>query len=654
MSHKYEMTVNLHVITHLGLNLYSNTSAVISEAVANAWDADSTQVEITVDNDLIVISDNGCGMTVADINEKYLAVGYQKRANCALSPKFNRLVMGRKGIGKLSLFSIAREITVYSIKDGEKNALRISTDILLEAIKSNEYYYPEELDPSCIDFDHDGTKIILRNLKKRTVGLSKHLKQRIARRFSVIDGAQHFSVSINGEAITPVDRNYLTKAQCLWVIPPREQDQAQEYLERIVAQCDREKIKKTRELQPLDVEYPFTGWLATVSKPSELSDDENINRIVIIVRGKMAKENVLPELSSTAIYTKYLMGEIYADFLDKDDSEDIATSNRQDFFEDDDRYKSLIESLNRYLQDVRSDWEEFRSSEGVQNACKYKVVKSWYDGLRGSEKRSAEKLFGKINQLTVSEEERHTLFKHGIIAFESCKLRRELDTLNEIKVEDIDGFLQAAGHLDSIEASMYYEIVTERLAVIEHMRNVTSDGSLEKIIQEHLGKNLWLFDPSWDRGTEIPQVEITIKKYFDGVYNGFTKEEKDSRFDIAFKKVSNKHIVIELKKGDRSLSRDELYKQVSKYADAMEKAMNTTCPDDEYEIIVLLGKTIANMDVSSESYKMFISSIKPYHCRIMYYNELLANAEIMYRDFLEKNKEASSLGELIKRIDEKE
>ena len=38
----------------------------------------------------------------------------------------------------------------------------------------------------------------------------------------------------------------------------------------------------------------------------------------------------------------------------------------------------------------------------------------------------------------------------------------------------------------------------------------------------------------------------------------------------------------------------------------------------------------------------------------MYYNELLANAEIMYRDFLEKNKEASSLGELIKRIDEKE
>lgn len=31
--HKYEMTISLQIVEHLGLNLYSNTSAVISEAV---------------------------------------------------------------------------------------------------------------------------------------------------------------------------------------------------------------------------------------------------------------------------------------------------------------------------------------------------------------------------------------------------------------------------------------------------------------------------------------------------------------------------------------------------------------------------------------------------------------------------------------------
>ena len=60
--HKYEMTISLQIVEHLGLNLYSNTSAVISEAVANAWDADAKTVEITLEKDCITIKDDGCGM----------------------------------------------------------------------------------------------------------------------------------------------------------------------------------------------------------------------------------------------------------------------------------------------------------------------------------------------------------------------------------------------------------------------------------------------------------------------------------------------------------------------------------------------------------------------------------------------------------------
>ena len=38
MSDKYRMTVDLNVLDHLGINLYSNIAAVLTEAVANAWD----------------------------------------------------------------------------------------------------------------------------------------------------------------------------------------------------------------------------------------------------------------------------------------------------------------------------------------------------------------------------------------------------------------------------------------------------------------------------------------------------------------------------------------------------------------------------------------------------------------------------------------
>lgn len=74
------MRLDLNILNHLGLNLYSNTPAVLSEVIANSWDADASVVEITCnqEDDLITIVDNGNGMDLNDINDKFLCVGYRK------------------------------------------------------------------------------------------------------------------------------------------------------------------------------------------------------------------------------------------------------------------------------------------------------------------------------------------------------------------------------------------------------------------------------------------------------------------------------------------------------------------------------------------------------------------------------------------------
>jgi len=38
-SQDYTLTLDLNVLNHLGINLYSNVPAVLSEVVANSWDA---------------------------------------------------------------------------------------------------------------------------------------------------------------------------------------------------------------------------------------------------------------------------------------------------------------------------------------------------------------------------------------------------------------------------------------------------------------------------------------------------------------------------------------------------------------------------------------------------------------------------------------
>ena len=651
---KYQMSINLQVLNHLGLNLYSNTSAVLSEVVANAWDADATEVQIEISGDNIAIKDNGNGMNLEDINSKYLTVGYQKRAESSVSPKLKRSVMGRKGIGKLSLFSIANIVKVYSQKDGQKNGFEIDTNALKEAIKSNESYYPLELSTEGISFEENGTLIELSDLKKkRTASLATYLKQRLARRFAVIGEKNNFKVYINKTEISIADRNYLPKAQCVWMYLPEEKPE--DYEADLLSQTkeDKLKLKKVRpsKVRIGDAEYFVSGWIATCSEPNELNDDENLNRIVIMVRGKMAKEDIFSEIGTTALYSKYIFGEIRADFLDLDEEADITTSSRQDFFEDDERYVALKNFIQKELSTIRGDWEDIRSSRGVEEACKYVIVNDWYNDLKGDDKVAAKKLFGKINQLTVEKEEKRTLFQHGVLAFESFKLKNELSQLEKISAENIVAFIEVAGRLDNIEANMYYQIVQERLAVIKKMKEVVSDGSLEKVVQEHLSKNLWLLDPSWDRGTEVPVVEQAFKTQFKIIDAGLTQEEMDARLDIRYKKASNKHLIIELKRGNRVVKTDELFAQVRKYFTATTKIMESYDMEEPFEIIVLLGEHLDGRNFNQREYEATKRSLKEYNCRIMYYDELLKNAENLYSDFLEKNKSLSTLSDLINELD---
>lgn len=652
--HKFKMSINLQVLNHLGLNLYSNTSAVLSEVVANAWDADATIVDISINDEVITITDNGVGMDISDINNKYLTVGYQKRAESGLSPIYNRPVMGRKGIGKLSLFSIANIVKVYSRKDGVINGFKIDTEPLKKAISENKDYFPEELSVDTISLKENGTIIVLNELKKkRTASLSTHLRQRLARRFAIIGEKNNFKVRLNESDISISDRNYLSKAQCLWMYLPKEN--SEEFKNDILSQTNDEKIK-LKKVHPSEItirenKYCITGWIATCTEPNELNDDENLNRIVIMVRGKMAKEDIFSEIGTTALYSKYIFGELSADFLDLDNEIDITTSSRQDFFEDDERYIALKEFIKSELSTIRSDWESARSNAGVEEACKYQVIQEWFNELQGDNKESAKKLFGKINQLTIDKDEKKELFKHGILAFESFKLKNELSQLEQISAENVADFIKVAGRLDNIEATMYYQIVKERLAVIKKMKEVVSDGSLEKVIQDHLSKNLWLLDPSWDRGTEAPTVEETFKKQFETIDAELSLEEKDARLDICYKKASNKHLIIELKKGDRLVKSSDLYKQVKKYFSAITKILNNLEEEESFEFIVLLGKPLDGDTYHSKMYEATIESLKPLNCRIIYYDELLRNAENLYSDFLEENQALSTVNNIISELE---
>lgn len=160
----YSMTVDLNVLDHLGINLYSNIAAVLTEAVANAWDADARHVRIDLDkgHGVITIEDDGHGMSIEDVNDKYLHIGYRRRTGGTDTTPKGRPVMGRKGLGKLSLFSIADIIEVRSAKGKKAHGLRMVVSDIRKAVSANKMSYaPVVLPPNEVNITR-GTSIVLK------------------------------------------------------------------------------------------------------------------------------------------------------------------------------------------------------------------------------------------------------------------------------------------------------------------------------------------------------------------------------------------------------------------------------------------------------------------------------------------------------------
>lgn len=649
---KYTMSLSLNVLNHLGINLYSNIPAVLSEIVANSWDADAENVIISISNNEIVIEDDGCGMTTSDINEHFLKVGYQKRESQQKSTKHDRPFMGRKGIGKLSMFSIAKEIDVISAKSNDSgtleiSALRMNIDKIADVISSGSgEYHPEEISEGNID--KEGTKIILKKLKKNISSLTpEYIRKRIARRFGIVGKEYCFSVIVNDEAVSLADRDYFNKLNYIWYYG-QESEKYANYAQKATSKNLRDNVLKYN-----DKEYNVTGWIGTVESSGDLKDGEdNLNKITILVRGKVGQEDILADYSEGGLYSKYLIGEINADYFDSDELDDMATSSRQEYKRDDERYIALKEFIKNELKSIQSKWTDLRNESGERKALELMpIITSWVDSLKGDNKTYAKKMFGKINQIEADDNKKREILKYSVLAFEKLRYANKLTNIDNINIETLESIKDVFLGLDELEATMYYQIIKERIEIIRKFQQITDDNMREKVIQNYLFNHLWLLDPSWERVEGTEYMEKTVLKALNLEFDNLSEEEKKARLDIGYKQTVGKHVIVELKKSDRVVKTGELTQQIMKYNEALKKVLNSSGKSNEpFEIICVLGKPIDN-DGTPEHFNVVAESLKAWNARIVYYTELIENAFKAYSAYLNENKDAQPLIEMFQQLE---
>lgn len=664
---EYKMSISLNVLNHLGLNLYSNTPAVIAEVIANAWDADATEVKVDFDiqQKTITVTDNGHGMDLNDINDKYLHVGYQKRDRKVSNFRTpgNRKPMGRKGIGKLSLFSIANKIFVYTRKKGGKDeSFLMDSKKIKEAIQNEDPSSTGEYEPEQIEFDADiemqGTviKITEMNKMRLTKASISGLKKRIARRFGIINDPLGFRILVNGDEVSFSDRDYFHKARFLFQYG--EHDYAQ-YCQNLDIDNDTKKkmcferpCRFDREGNATEAgEYEVNGWIGVARHSHDLEEGEgdNLNKITIVVRGKVAQEDILNELRMGSIISKYIYGEIYADFLDEDDEDDIATSSRQRLFEDDPRYIATKKFIDNEMRQIRTATDKLKDKKGLEVAISSNpFIEKWYDGLRPrSLQEPASKIFAVIDQAGVDEKHKNELYANGILAFETLKMNYALEKLETIDASNLDEFLSYLSDVDAIEAAHYHEIVQERLDVIKQFRDKVAVNEKEKVLQEYIFDHLWLLDPAWERATRYANMEERLQ----AVISRVPEKGKTVRLDIRYRRVAAAHVIIELKRASRALDKTEIESQIRRYIDALENELKKDSKESQYPIesICIVGRLPRGW-ANPDTRKKDEDSLRVYSIKIITYDELIDNAFSAYSKFIEASESVTKLRTLLDNI----
>src|ERR1019366_9586633 len=108
------------IIADISSGVYRSPAAAIKELVANAYDADATRVTISTDPPHLrsfTITEDGSGMTISDFLDVMAHIGgCRKRSHGDLSPLFHRKLIGRIGIGLLSVAQLGTRFYLSSKK----------------------------------------------------------------------------------------------------------------------------------------------------------------------------------------------------------------------------------------------------------------------------------------------------------------------------------------------------------------------------------------------------------------------------------------------------------------------------------------------------------------------------------------------------------
>lgn len=600
-------------IEHLGIQMYSTLPPVIAELVSNAYDADAKNVEVHLNDNKeksIQVIDTGHGMTFEDINTKFLKIGRnrrkddQKHLTVQKTESGNRFAIGKKGLGKLSFFGIAKTVKVETIRNHKKNVFRLEWD---KIINSEEAYKPDILIKDSDTNEPEGTIITLTDIQRKSGFDPENIAYNLAKTFNIFN-ENDFETKIfhNGtnECIVKNEmkfKNIITEFE--WSFPLDKDIINYEYSEQIQG-----KIISGVDTVPA-----------------------NMKGIALFSRGKLVNDHEFYDNTASSFGYAYITGFLDVSFID-DWQKDVISTNRKSLNWEDEDARKLRDYLNVVVRHIYNDRKNKKKEKQIQEIEKIAgiQIEQWYKQLPKHESGLAKRMTDSIlNSEGINTIKQAELVKYVKDSFQFEAFKEFALELDGVEVIESEKLLHLMKEWELIEHREMYKLAIGRIQTIDKFKQLIDSNAYEvKEIHPFFEKFPWILDPRINMfRQELQYAQILKENYPDQ-----NLEETNRRIDFLCTSVSNHKFIIELKRPLHKITKDDI-DQAKDYRSFIEEKI----PNDKFSpnkvIAYIVGGSISPDRLTKDEINTQQQTDKVY---VKTFSQLLEDARNYHNEFLNK------------------
>lgn len=330
-----KIRVGTAIIKHLSTSFYPNPNMIFDELLSNSRDAMATTVELSIKPNQIIIEDDGEGMDRDELAHFfYISHSLKPLEPVKKKGRIERTIIGKFGIGKLSLYQVCKSFDITSWKDGKESRAVFDFESFEKKTFIDDFSL--KIISTHATSHKNGTRIVLLGLKHQID--ASNVKRHLTRTMPI---ARDFKIIISGSGLyRPVE----LRSEDVLAGNVFKKFNIDEFVDKVGQVTGTISYKTNTQQKDFGVFIRIFGRLVNVDPHSILN-------------------------FSNLTHANQFDRRIYVDF-NVDGLNDALQTNRAGFLIDNPKYISFVnwlkKTLNRYNKEVGEKWNVEKQKNEIE------------------------------------------------------------------------------------------------------------------------------------------------------------------------------------------------------------------------------------------------------------------------------------------------